>query len=104
MSFIPDRPPDPSPQPKPPMPTRTHLGRLLLGLAWLPAVSEQSGSTDDSVISLNEFSVSAEQVTGYRAGTSLTATGVGARIMDTPIAINVLTGEFLRDTSVSELR
>ena len=104
MSFIPDRPPDPSPQPKPPMPTRTHLGRLLLGLAWLPAVSAQSGSTDDSVISLNEFSVSAEQVTGYRAGTSLTATGVGARIMDTPIAINVLTGEFLRDTSVSELR
>ena len=78
--------------------------RAIPALILVPAAFAQSGSSQESVISLDEFNVSAEQATGYRAGTSLTATGVGAAIMDTPITINVLTGEFLQDTAVSELR
>lgn len=55
-------------------------------------------------IELPAFSVSASKVAGYRAGNSISATGIDMDIIDTPITINVLTGEFLTDTSAFELR
>ena len=57
--------------------------------------------TSDETITLDEFSVTESRADGYRSTTSLTATGIGAKIMDTPVTINVLTEEFLRDTAAS---
>lgn len=68
------------------------------------AVPPTAPVANQDTITLEEFNVSANRADGYRASTSLTATGVGARIMDTPIAINVLTEEFLRDTANTEMR
>lgn len=63
-----------------------------------------AASDNQDAITLEEFSVEANRADGYRSTTSLTATGIGARIMDTPVAINVLTEEFLRDTGATEIR
>ena len=60
--------------------------------------------TSDETITLDEFSVTESRADGYRSTTSLTATGIGAKIMDTPVTINVLTEEFLRDTAATEIR
>ncbi|WP_221029110.1 TonB-dependent siderophore receptor [Actomonas aquatica] len=73
-------------------------------LAVLPAAFSQTTEEDNDVIELAEFTVDADLATGYRATTSLTATGIGAKIMDTPIAINVLTEDFMKDTATTELR
>ena len=81
---------------------------LLLGAAssgvGQTAVTSPNPAADDRTIQLSQFNVEADKVSGYRAGTSITATGIGAKIMDIPIAINVLTKEFLDDAAVSELR
>ena len=58
----------------------------------------------NETIKLEEFSVTENRAAGYRSTTSLTATGIGAKIMDTPVTINVITEEFLRDTAATELR
>lgn len=76
---------------------------LALAQSTVPPAAPAPVSNRDT-IQLEEFNVSANRADGYRASTSLTATGVGARIMDTPIAINVLTEEFLRDTGNTEMR
>jgi len=48
--------------------------------------------------------VQSERDYGYRATNSITATRVGTAIADTPINIQVLTGEFITDTGAIELR
>ncbi len=69
-----------------------------------PTSSDPTAAASQSAITLEEFSVSANRADGYRSTTSLTATGIGARIMDTPVAINVLTEEFMRDIAATEMR
>lgn len=78
----------------------------IAGLTFSSAILTASAqrSSDSEIISLSAFSVSAEKMTGYRAGNAITATGVNTAIVDTPIAINVVTGEFLTDTAAFELR
>jgi iron complex outermembrane receptor protein len=51
----------------------------------------------DDVIKLSEFNVSSDRASGYRAQSAITATGFGTNIIDTPVTINVLTGEFVQD-------
>lgn len=58
----------------------------------------------DEVVNLSPFTVSAGKTTGYRAANSISATGIDRDIIDTPVAINVVTGDFLQDTAVFELR
>ncbi|HWL17361.1 MAG TPA: TonB-dependent receptor [Opitutus sp.] len=68
-------------------------------------VSEAANVTsakDDPVV-LSPFTITAN-THGYRALNSITATGINADILDTPIAINVVTEEFLADTAAQELR
>lgn len=67
-----------------------------------PAGAERKEQRD--VITLEAFDVTAEQIKGYRAATSATATGIGAKIMDIPLQIDVLTKDFLDDTFVTEMR
>lgn len=74
-------------------------GLLLAGAA----LSAQTPPADD-VIALSAFNVAADKVAGYRPANSITATGIGTAIIDTPIAINVLTGDFLADTAAFEFR
>lgn len=72
---------------------------MLVLTALLPAtlLPAQPAKTTEETIKLSEFSVSADRASGYRAQTAITATGFGTNIIDTPVTINVLTGEFVAD-------
>lgn len=67
------------------------------------SIAAQTPPADD-VIALSAFNVAADKVAGYRPANSITATGIGTAIIDTPIAINVLTSDFLADTAAFEFR
>ncbi|MBL9204369.1 MAG: TonB-dependent receptor [Opitutaceae bacterium] len=69
--------------------------------AQTPAATPAKPGTADDVIKLSEFTVSSERATGYRAQSAITATGFGSNIIDTPVMINVLTGEFVQDVGGS---
>jgi outer membrane receptor protein involved in Fe transport len=58
-------------------------------------------ASSDEVIKLSEFNVSSAKASGYRAQNAITATGFGANILDVPVTINVLTGEFAQDVGGS---
>lgn len=83
-----------------------HKLRLLTGLTALAAATSGSlfaqAPAGGETIKLEEFNVSAGRVSGYRATNSITATGIGTNIADAPVAINVLTSDFLKD--VNEMR
>ncbi|HEX2100136.1 MAG TPA: TonB-dependent receptor, partial [Candidatus Synoicihabitans sp.] len=64
----------------------------------------QTAPVDDATITLAEFTVSAEQTSGYRATNAITATGIGAKISDVPIAISVVTGQLIQDMAGLEMR
>jgi iron complex outermembrane recepter protein len=80
--------------------TAVHLGVLLLvvssRMAAAPA-TPPAPTNPDELIKLSEFNVSAERASGYRAQSAITATGFDAKIIDVPVTINVLTGEFVQD-------
>ena len=82
------------------LPAAASLAALLLtsplpGAAPANAPARPGGAED--VIKLSEFTVSTDRVSGYRAQSAITATGFGTNIIDTPVTINVLTGEFVAD-------
>ena len=70
---------------------------LLLGSTRLIAQTAAKPASGDETIKLSEFSVSADRASGYRAHSASTATGFGSNIIDTPVTINVITGEFVAD-------
>lgn len=97
------------------MKTRFPLGRgvsAVLGLtaAACGAFAQTTASTapaptsNEPVLKLDQFTVTAEGSSGYRATNSITATGIGTRIADTPLAISVITSELMKDTSAMEMR
>ena len=57
----------------------------------------------DETIKLEEFSVKSDRSNGYRATNSITGTGIGTLIADSPLPINVLTGEFIKDLAQTRL-
>jgi outer membrane receptor for ferric coprogen and ferric-rhodotorulic acid len=76
------------------------LPRLALCAAALLAATRliaQPARPADETIKLSDFTVSADRASGYRAQSAITATGFGSNIIDTPVTINVLTGEFVAD-------
>lgn len=82
-----------------PVPRLFARGALAL-LGLLPIASARAGAPAPAAgdtIKLEEFSVSAGRASGYRAQSAITATGFGANILDVPVTINVLTGEFVAD-------
>jgi iron complex outermembrane recepter protein len=56
---------------------------------------EQGDGSD--LVRLSSFVVESDRDYGYRAANSITATGIGTRISDIPVAISVLTNDFLED-------
>jgi len=57
----------------------------------------------DETIKLEEFTVKSDRSNGYRATNSITGTGIGTLIADSPLPINVLTGEFIKDLAQTRL-
>lgn len=61
--------------------------------------SQATNSTSgDEVLTLEQFTVSSTTTSGYRATNSITATGVGTPIGNTPATIDVVTRELIVDT------
>lgn len=84
------------------------LGRILSVVCATTAVafaqqSPKSSADSDDVIKLEEFTVTGAQSSGYRATSAITATGIGSKIGDTPLAINVVTSEFINDRSMFDV-
>jgi iron complex outermembrane receptor protein len=86
------------------------LSALLTFAALLPAqtapatttASSQTptttAGTSDVPLQLSDFVVSGTAASGYRATSSISATGIGTPIGDTPVTIDVVTQELISDT------
>ncbi|HRE81842.1 MAG TPA: TonB-dependent receptor plug domain-containing protein, partial [Opitutaceae bacterium] len=73
---------------------------VLLISASLALRAQPAASTDSSAPTLlDPFTVSADQ-TGYQATTSAVATGFNRDVEHTPLMINILTEEFMRDAGI----
>jgi iron complex outermembrane receptor protein len=85
--------------------TSLFLGGLV-AVGSLPAAAPvaQPSAADPAIVALSSFTVTEDKAAGYRPASSISATGIGTAIIDTPIAINVLTGDFLADTAAFEFR
>jgi len=75
---------------------------ILLTPLWLaaqpsPAPSSVPASTNDPVIQLSPFTISAEQERGYLAGNAISGTKTNTALRDLPISISVITSEMLAD-------
>ena len=92
------------------MQTRTFLTRSLLGLlASATALAQTAPTTStpsvaEETIELSEFVITGDKASGYRATNAITATGIGSKIGETPLAINVVTGQLIQDTAGLEMR
>lgn len=59
---------------------------------------------DDEVVQLDPFEVKSERDYGYQATNSMTATGSGTEIRNTPLNIDVFTSEFIQDKGATDIR
>jgi hypothetical protein len=74
-------------------------GSLALAVLATPAWSQDS---DDDIIELSPFSVSAADETGYRANSTLAGTRLKTNLGDLPNSITVATKEFMDDLNVTD--
>jgi iron complex outermembrane recepter protein len=74
---------------------------LLLAAAGLPA---QDAGDDSDIIELNPFEVNASAVQGYFASETTTGTRIASNIQELPIAVSVVTSEFLDEFQAYELQ
>ncbi len=72
-----------------------------LGAQTTPAPAAAKPATD--VVTLSEFSVSADGDRGYAPSETLTGSRVKTQIIDLPYTVNVLTSEFFEDFGIFEL-
>src|SRR3954468_6259835 len=84
-------------------------GRILaVFIAASASLSAQStapvAATSDETITLSEFNITTTEASGYRATNAVTATGIGSKIGDTPLAISVVTSELMADTGLFNTR
>lgn len=95
------------------MRTTSYLTAVFVGAMALPAAFAQtapatrpaaSNAAGEETIELAEFVVSEGKSTGYRAANAITATGIGTKIADVPLAINVITSELISDIAGFEGR
>ncbi|WP_438483318.1 TonB-dependent siderophore receptor [Oleiharenicola lentus] len=59
-----------------------------------------SATQDPEVLTLSVFEVRSTKDSGYRVQNSVATTGVAQALVDTPLPITVITGEFLRDAGL----
>ena len=69
----------------------------------LPAQTAVEPASPD-VIKLDDFVVTTSKASGYRATNAISATGIGTKIGDTPLAISVVTNELIADTGLFDVR
>lgn len=73
-----------------------------VGTANLPAQTTapapEAPATEEPVLKLEDFVVTASSAKGYRATNSITATGIATPIIDTPNSIFVVTKDLISDT------
>jgi iron complex outermembrane receptor protein len=67
-------------------------------------LGQSAPAAAEETIRLSPFSVESRKDYGYRATNSVTATGSGEPIVNTPISISVLTEDFIKDKNLTELR
>jgi iron complex outermembrane receptor protein len=80
------------------------LASALVVSAQTAAPVDAASPAGDELITLDEFTVTSDQAGGYRATNAITATGIGTKISDTPLAISVVTSALMQDTSAFEMR
>jgi iron complex outermembrane receptor protein len=80
---------------------RLALAILIANIASLHAV--EPPNVEEETLTLSPFEVRSQRDYGYQAANSITATRVGTSIIDTPININVLTGDMIRDTGALDM-
>lgn len=69
-----------------------------IAIANAQGTSTPAPDPNDKILTLEEFLVTSKPTTGYRATNSITATGIGARIGDTPSTIAVVTKDLITDS------
>lgn len=60
--------------------------------------------TAPEILTLESFVVTSSKTSGYRATNAITATGIGTKISDTPLAISIITSELINDIAGFDLR
>lgn len=73
------------------------------GLPAQTAPAAPARPATEEVVTLSEFSVSAEADRGYAPSETMTGTRVATKIVDLPYTVNVLTAEFFEDFGIFEL-
>lgn len=58
---------------------------------------------DGEVVRLSPFDVTGEEPKGYMASNTMSGTALNMQLKDVPMAINVITSEFLQDAGLTEL-
>lgn len=79
-----------------------HFGLAPDAPAQTPAAGSQAGS--EEVVHLSVFQVQSAREYGYRAASSVTATGIGTAIANVPVNVGVVTEDFIQDWGGVELR
>ncbi|RXK53782.1 TonB-dependent receptor [Oleiharenicola lentus] len=82
------------------------LATAATGLFAQTAAESKSAAApaDSEILTLDSFVVTSSKAEGYRATNAITATGIGTKIADTPLAISVVTGELMQDAGQFEMR
>ncbi len=75
------------------------LGAMLALHAWAQIAAPKSA---DEILSLSEFTVSADAQAGYVASESMTGSRMPTKIKDLPFNIEVLTSEFMDDFALQD--
>lgn len=81
-------------------------------LAWPHAASAQQAAKPateslekkDEVVELSPFTVTTDKDRGYQATNAISGSRVDSAIKDLPIAMHVVTSEFIKDTGATDLR
>jgi iron complex outermembrane receptor protein len=82
------------------------LAATATGLLAQTATDAKPAATpaDSEVITLEDFVVTSSKAIGYRANNAISATGIGTKTGDTPLAISVVTSELIADTGLNDMR
>ena len=74
----------------------------MLLLSWGIALPLSAQEDDDEITVLDPFEVSADEVNGYAATTTMAGTRINTQLRDIGSAISVITEEFMRDTGATD--
>lgn len=81
--------------------TPRHALAAALALALAPHLPAQnSRGSDDEIVTLSEFSVSADSQAGYLASETATGSRLPTKIKDLPYTIGIITSEFFNDFAI----